>query len=101
MIPLRIRNLQAGAVGAAMSNQIRKTPDEHIDDESLSTFAEKWRRIGELWAMTRSFHAAAERLRSPAASNCEVHREWLLFNVGERVLNEIVASGHDIYQGLP
>lgn len=84
-----------------MSNRIPKVEEERIEEERRRTFGEKWLRIGELWTMTRSFHAAAVRLRNPAVTDREVHREWLLFNLGESLLNEIVASGHDIYRGLP
>jgi hypothetical protein len=64
-------------------------------------FSEKWRRIGELNYLTRICHAAAVRLANPEATEREVRRQWLLFNLGEKLLNEITAAGRDLYQGLP
>jgi hypothetical protein len=65
------------------------------------TIGEKLRRMCELSAMLRSFHATAVRLRNPAATPREVHREWLRFILGEKLLEEILAAGRDPYQNVP
>ena len=65
------------------------------------TVGEKLRRMCELNAMLRNFHAAAVRLRNPSATPREVRREWLLYTLGEKLVNEVTAAGHDLYCGLP
>jgi len=65
------------------------------------TVGERFRRMCELNAMLRSFHAAAVRLRNPAATPRDVRREWLLFTLGRELMDEVAAAGHDLYRGLP
>ena len=84
-----------------MRRKTALTEQELIEKYRRMTPSEKWLRIGELWRMTRSFHAAAVRLRNPEATERDVHREWMLFCLGEKLFNEVIASGHDIYRHLP
>jgi hypothetical protein len=74
---------------------------ERIERIRRMTFGEKLRRVCELNEMVRIFHAAAVRLRNPEATDRDVHREWMLFRLGEKLVNELIAAGRDIYGHLP
>lgn len=58
-------------------------------------------RFAELNYMTRMCHAAAVRLANPGAAARDIHRAWLLRTLGERLIDEIEAAGHDLYRGIP
>jgi hypothetical protein len=77
------------------------TEPRNLERTRNRSFAEKWARIGELNYMARMCHAAAVRLANPSATARDVRRAWLLYSLGEKLVNEIEAAGHDLYRTIP
>jgi len=48
--------------------------------------AQKWRLVGEMFMTARSLHAAGVRLRQPATTPADIHRQWLATTFGYRCL---------------
>ncbi|HEX5270298.1 MAG TPA: hypothetical protein VFW33_07425 [Gemmataceae bacterium] len=85
----------------AMNRDPQWTEQRNFERNRNRSFAEKWVRIGEIKYMARVCHAAAVRLANPSATARDVHRAWLLFTLGEKLVNEIEAAGHDLYRAIP
>ena len=84
-----------------MSRAPRWTRQRELERDRNRTLAERLLRVTELNYMTRMCHAAAVRLANPGATARDIHRAWLLHTLGERLIDEIEAAGHDLYRGIP
>lgn len=77
------------------------TKQRDLERQRNRSIAEKWARLGEINYMARMCHAAAVRLANPSATARDIHRAWLLYTLGEKLVNEIEAAGHDFYRAIP
>lgn len=60
-----------------------------IDAYRRMTPAEKWRRLDDMYRLSRSLHATGFRLRHPGASDRDVVDEWLSLSVGHQLAQTI------------
>ena len=72
-----------------------------LERNKARSAGERLARVLELRHLARVCHAAVVRLENPIATPREVHKEWMRFCLGDALLNEIIASGHDIFRHLP
>ena len=84
-----------------MSDNTDCRAQERLERIRRMTPSEKWQRIGELKYMLRSFFKVAVRLRNPGFTERQVHREVLLHFVGEKLVNEMIAAGVNLYLAFP
>jgi hypothetical protein len=84
-----------------MSEAPTWTDERVLERNRARSAGQRLARVFELGHLARVCHAAVVRLENPTASLREVHREWMRFCLGDALLNDIIASGHDIYRHLP
>jgi hypothetical protein len=84
--------------GESMSIPSDTSPEaEHVLTEIYRNMSigQKWLLLGKAYRTAKTLHAAGVRWRNPAASEREIHEDWLAVTLGDVLLKAIRDTTHE------